>query len=82
MCEGKTEPFEDLCSIFNRETENGKDMKAYTELMQKAVKNITKSYKKKTSEKLTFDRNAVIAPVEKQVNKLSDFELITWLIIK
>jgi hypothetical protein len=82
MCEGRTEPFEDLCSIFNKETENGKDMEKYTKLMKKAVKNITGSYKKKSSEKLTFDRNAVIAPIDKQVNKLSDFELITWLIIK
>ncbi len=82
ICEGRTEPFEELCSIFNKETENGKDMEQYTKLMKKAVKNITGNYKKKSSEKLTLDRSAVIAPIDKQVNKLSDFELITWLIIK
>lgn len=82
MCEGKTEPFEDLCSLFNSETNNGKNMSKYSELLKKAVNEITSVYKKRSSAKLTSDRNAVIAPREKQVNKMSDFELITWLIIK
>ena len=82
LCEGKTEPFEDLCNLFNKETDNGKEMSKYTDLMQKAVSEITQAYKKRSSQKLVFDRNAVIAPKEKQIGKLSDFELITWLVIK
>ncbi len=82
MCEGKTEPFENLCNLFNKETDNGKEMSKYTDLMQKAVSEITQAYKKRSSQKLILDRNAVIAPKEKQISKLSDFELITWLIIK
>ena len=82
MCEGKTEPFEDLCKLFNKETDNGKEMSKYTDLIQKAVSEITQAYKKRSSQKLIFDRNAVIAPKEKQISKLSDFELITWLVIK
>ena len=82
MCEGKTEPFEDLCALFNKETDNGKEMSKYTDLIQKAVSEITQAYKKRSSQKLIFDRNAVIAPKEKQISKLSDFELITWLVIK
>lgn len=82
MCEGKTEPFEDLCNLFNKETKNGKEMSKYSELMKKAVSEITQAYKKRSSQKLTFDRNAIIAPKAKQINKLSDFELITWLVIK
>jgi superfamily II DNA or RNA helicase len=82
LCEGKTEPFEDLCRIFNKETANGKEMSEYSELLKKAVNEITSVYKKRTASKLTLDRHAVIAPKEKQVSKISDFELITWLVIK
>lgn len=82
MCEGKTEPFEDLCALFNRETENGKEMSKYSELLKTAVREIRSIYNKRSASKLTLDRNAVIAPKDKQIGKLSDFELITWLIIK
>lgn len=82
LCEGKTEAYDELCGIFNRQTGNGKDMQKYSDLLKKAVAAITASYKKRSSAKLTMDRNAVIAPVEKQVSNLSDFELITWLVIK
>lgn len=82
MCEGKTEPFEDLCALFNKETDNGKEMSQYSELLKKAVNEITSVYKKRSTSKLTLDRNAVIAPREKQIQKISDFELITWLVIK
>jgi hypothetical protein len=82
MCEGKVEPFEELCAIFNRETENGKEMSKYSELLKKAVSEIANHFKKRSLGKLTLDRSAVIAPKEKQIEKLSDFELITWLIIK
>lgn len=82
MCDGKTEPYEDLCNIFNNETDNGKEMSKYTELLENSVKAITKSYKERSKAKLTLDRNAVIAPRDKQIEKISDFELITWLVIK
>ncbi len=82
LCEGKTEPFEDLCRFFNQETDNGKEMSQYSELLKKAVSEITSVYKKRSVGKLTLDRNAVLAPKDKQINKVSDFELITWLVIK
>jgi superfamily II DNA or RNA helicase len=82
MCDGKTEPFEDLCNIFNQETGNGKEMSKYTGLLEMSVKAITRSYKERSRAKLTLDRHAVIAPRPKQIEKISDFELITWLVIK
>jgi hypothetical protein len=82
MCEGKTEPFEDLCALFNKETNDGKEMGKYSELLQTAVREITNIYKRRSAGKLTLDRNAVIAPREKQIKNISDFELITWLVIK
>lgn len=82
LCEGRTEPYEDLCALFNKETANGSDMSKYSDLLASAVSAITKGYKDRSAKKLTLDRSAVIAPIEKQVNGVSDFELITWLVIK
>ncbi len=81
LCEGQTEPLADLCKIFNQATDNGKEMSHYANLLKKAVAEIAHVYKKRSTAKLTFDRNAVIAPRAQQVTLLSDFELITWLVI-
>ena len=82
MCEGKTEPYENLCNLFNKETDNCKEMSKYTDLLETSVKAITKSYRERSKAKLTLDRNAIITPRDKQIEKISDFELITWLVIK
>ncbi|MFW6310528.1 MAG: hypothetical protein ACOC1D_05430, partial [Prolixibacteraceae bacterium] len=82
MCQGKTEPYEQLCDLFNTETGNGNDMEKYTELLKKAVREITRVFKKRTTQKLFSDRGALLIPKSKQVNDLDNFELITWLIIK
>ena len=57
-------------------------MTTYSELMKKAVAEVTSVYKKRAAAKLTLDRNAVIAPRSQQINSLADFELITWLVIQ
>jgi hypothetical protein len=82
LCEGQTEPLEDLCQSFNHATDNGNEMTAYGDLLKKAVAEITSVYKKRSAAKLTLDRNAVIAPRSQQVSSVSDFELVTWLVIQ
>lgn len=82
MCQGKTEPYEQLCDLFNEETGNGDDMEKYTELLKKAVKEIKRIFKKRTTQKLFSNRGALLIPKSKQVNDLDNFELVTWLIIK
>ncbi|MCY7374420.1 MAG: hypothetical protein LH472_00395 [Pyrinomonadaceae bacterium] len=57
-------------------------MRKYTDLLAISVKAMAKSYRERSKAKLTFDRNATIAPQAKQIEKISDFELITWLVIK
>jgi superfamily II DNA or RNA helicase len=82
LCEGQTEPLEDLCQNFNRATDNGNEMAVYAELLKQAVAEITSVYKKRSTAKLTLDRNAVIAPRSQQISSLADFELVTWLVIQ
>ena len=82
MCQGKTEPYKQLCDVFNEETNNGEEMEQYSELLKKAIKEITRIFKKRTTQRLFTDRGALLIPKSKQVNDMTNFELITWLIIK
>ncbi|WP_340111974.1 helicase-related protein [Maribellus mangrovi] len=82
MCQGRTEPFEELCDLFNEETQNGGKMDKYSDLLKRAVTEIVKVFKKRTTQKLFSDRGALLIPKSKQVNDLENFELITWLVIK
>ncbi len=82
LCTGKNEPIQQLCDLFNEETNNGIDINQYTALLHESIKAITGTFKKKNLGMLTNSRNATIVPQEKQVNSANKFELITWLVLK
>ena len=82
LCEGEKTPYKELCDLFNTETKNGCDMQKYTKLLEKATAEISTSFKKRTAAKLGMSRSAVLISTDKQASKLSDFELVSWLIIK
>jgi superfamily II DNA or RNA helicase len=83
MCSGKVQPFEELCDLFNTETQNGENMDLYTELIKKAVSEISRVFNKRSSQKITGnDRGALLIPKSKRINETNNFELVTWLIIK
>lgn len=82
LCVGKKVPYQKLCDIFNAETKNASDMSKYYALLEKAVSEITSSFKRRSAAKLTSGRTAILISKEKQASKISDFELVTWLVIK
>ncbi len=82
LCQGQKQPYEELCSLFNQETDNGMKMEKYSGLLSKAVKEIVHIFKKKGNAKLTSDRGAMLIPLAKQINEMDDFELVTWLIVR
>lgn len=82
MCQGRTKPFEELCDLFNEETKQGSDMTQYTELLKKAVDEIVRVFRKRSTIKLTSDRGALLIPKEKQITDINHFELVSWLVIK
>lgn len=82
LCSGEKAPYDKLCDLFNTETNNGSDMTKYTDLLDKSVAEIMSSFKKRSAMKLTTSRNAVLIKKDKQASNVSDFELVTWLIIK
>lgn len=82
LCSGKKAPYQNLCDLFNDEIKNGTDMAKYADLLGKAVGEIAASFKKRSAAKLSSARNAVLIAKNKQVSCMSDFELVTWLVIK
>ena len=83
MCSGKSQAFEELCEIFNAETKQGEDMQKYSELLAKAIDEISRIFNKRSNQKITGnDRGALLIPKSKRISETNNFELVTWLIIK
>ena len=83
MCSGKSQAFEELCEIFNAETKQGEDMQKYSELLSKAIDEISRIFNKRSNQKITGnDRGALLIPKSKRISETNNFELVTWLIIK
>jgi len=79
---GKDTPFEQLCNLFDQETHNGNDMSKYSDLLNRAVDSIVRTFQKRTISHLQSGRDAVMVDRGKQAQKVDDFELVTWLVIK
>ena len=79
LCSGKKELYSDLIKEFNQETNNAKDMKKFTDFLEKTVENIVGKEKEKGIESLfSFDKTTL----SKSVQNMDDFELISFLVIK
>lgn len=59
---GANKPYEELCDIFNNETDNGSQMDRYSELSKTAIAEINSVFKKKVRIGLTRDRGALLIP--------------------
>ncbi|MBR6296005.1 MAG: DEAD/DEAH box helicase family protein [Treponema sp.] len=82
LCSGEKAPYDKLCELFNKETNNGLDMSKYSVLLEKSVAEIMASFKRRSAMKLTAGRGGVLVAKDKQASNVGDFELVTWLIIK
>ena len=79
VCSGKNELYLDLIKEFNQETNNAKDMKKFTDFLEKTVENIVGKEEEKGIESLfSFDKTTL----NKSVQNMDDFELISFLVIK
>ena len=71
-----------MCNLFDEETKNGTDMGCYSELLKKAVESIFHTFKKRALTSLLSGRGGMLVETNKQVSATTDFELVTWLVIK
>jgi hypothetical protein len=80
LCQNHSTAIDELCKVFDQETDNGKDMNVYNELVKKAIDNIRSLIEKRELQSLFGVRDASIS--ENKPKSENDFELLTWLVVK
>lgn len=80
LCLGKNEVLVDLVKEFNYDTNDGKDMSKYSELLVETIEDIL-GKKQETGVKSLFKKGGT-AVVKKDIDGLEEFELITFLIVR
>lgn len=80
LCRGKSEPLKELCRAFNRDTQDGKDMRKYSELLQKAVHSII--HVKEASDIDSLFKGGGTSALSTRINGLDDFELICFFVVR
>ncbi|KPL91182.1 helicase-related protein [Herpetosiphon geysericola] len=82
LCADASQPHELLCRLFDRETNDGDDMQLYNRLLDAAINATIDATKQRSAQQLTRNRGGLLPTSNQQVHSASDFELITWLVIK
>jgi hypothetical protein len=82
LCSGKDDPYATLCELFDKQTDDGRNMAPYSALLSKTVKSIAQTFQKRVSAGLQLSRDFIIPDKREQAADASDFELVTWLVIK
>ena len=82
LCAGKAEAHGALCALFDDETGHGRDMAVYSALLQKAIASIVHTFSRRAVGQLLLSRDAILPTRKEQATEDSEFELVTWLVIK
>ena len=80
LCKGRTEPIPDLYNSFNKETNDGRDMKAVSKLLNEAISSIIEV--KEENDIDSFLSGEQIEFLSREIKGLDDFELICFLVIR
>jgi SNF2 family DNA or RNA helicase len=78
---GHSEPYVDLCRLFDQQTEQGSDMRAYSQLLARTVESITDTFQQRMATGLQQGRHFVLPTADEQPQAGSTFELVTWLVL-
>ncbi len=79
---GKTAPITELCDRFDHETDQGRDMSSYDKLLTDAIAHIRQSHSSTQMQGLGSGRDFVLHRASESPSDNTDFELVTWLVIK
>ncbi|TXH26952.1 MAG: ATP-dependent helicase [Elusimicrobia bacterium] len=82
VAQGKTEPYAELCELFDAQTKHGEDMSQYSVLLDKAVSAIAAQFGRKNAGSLLAGRSGRLLSAQVTVKSATDFDLISWLVIK
>ena len=78
-CKGQQEPQHDACRLFNRQTEEGRNMRAYSSLLSQAIQSMIAVKEERDIDSL-FSGGRTTALVN-TIAGLDDFELIAFLVV-
>ncbi len=79
---GESHPITELCDRFDRETDQGRNMARYNKLLTDAIAHIRQSHFAVQTQGLGSGRDFVLPKASESPGDNTDFELITWLVIK
>lgn len=80
LCRGKTEPLPELCSEFNKQTRDGRNMADVSRLLGLAISSIIEV--KEESDIDDFLGGGQVSFLTDEIKGLDDFELICFLVIR
>lgn len=80
LCRGKSEPISELCEKFNKETDDGRNMREVSQLLSDAINSII-DVKEESDIDSLFSAGGTSALMS-EINGLDDFELICFLVVK
>ena len=80
LCKGKTEPIAELYRKFNKETNDGKNMKQVSNLLGQSISSIIEV--KEESDIDSFLAGGQVSFLSDTIKGLDDFELICFLVVK
>ena len=81
-CAEKIHPYNALCDQFDTETKQGNDMHIVDDMLKKALQSIIKTFRRRAAASAGSGRTALFPKKEDQVSEDSEFDLVTWLVIK
>ena len=79
-CKGRSDPIPEVYRPFNHATQDGREMKAYSELLAKAIRSMVDLKEEKDIDSLftSSKTSALISPIA----GIDDFELIAFLVVQ
>ncbi|HBT65050.1 MAG TPA: helicase [Ruminococcaceae bacterium] len=80
LCKGKSEPLTELCRAFNRETDDGRNMRRLSELLSDAINSIIDV--KEASDIDSLFKSGGTTALNTSITGLDDFELICFLVVR
>ncbi len=81
---GQTAPITEFCDRFDQETKQGRDMAQYEKLLNDVIAHIRQAHANTQAHQLSTGgaRDFVLPTASETPRDASDFELVTWLVIK
>lgn len=79
---GRVEPDEALYRQFEAATQHGADMSRYDHLLNQALAASEKAFQQRVAATLQSSRHARLPTLSEHVTASSDFELVTWLVLR